>query len=176
MATTLGDGIRLAVEKLQALNDSIPSVVLDGVTYTIKRWPVKYPPTLETQFLPCTLIFQQQGVTVAYADTKQTQRDFKISTYVDPTAQGKFDNPIQVSYLFLQRYLEMYLDLISSSQDNMILDYGATSQYRIELLPYQINMINDTGVVSYMKYTGDEPLYFGFEFTVKVQIEWPKNC
>lgn len=176
MATILGGGIQVAIAALQALNATVPSISLNGVMYQVQRFPTNYPPGLETAFLPCTIVFPEAGESATYADTKQTIRNFRMSTYVDPLNQGKYDDPIQAAFMLLQAYLEVYLDKISSTQDRTILDFGATSEYLVQLLPYQSNPILDSGVVTNLKYTTEEDNYVGFDITVKVLIEWVKNC
>jgi hypothetical protein len=142
-----------------------------GVTYQIKRTPVNYPPALETAFLPCTLIFPEDGITEGFAHISQTARNFRHTTYIDPTAQGKFDDPIQAGYLLLQRQLELWMDY--QSQLTQILDTGSTSQYRVTLMD---DPITDTGVVSNLLYTREDTQYWGYSFTTRILIEWPITC
>jgi hypothetical protein len=164
-------GIQIVVEKLQEINHNIG----DSNVY-LKLAPTKYPATLETGIMPICLVVPQAGTSLSRGSSRETTRDYALRTYVSPTGQNAFDNPIQISYLLLQAFLQTYLDRVSSTVQSLILDTGETSEYRIELLPYQTRPITDTGVVSDLEYTREDVTYWGFEMTLGITMEWPITC
>jgi len=170
MATVLATGIKKAIEVIQAINEATDSIYYNGKNYSIKRAPVNYPPSLETAFLPCCLVFPEDGTSEGKGSTmSQTTRIFRQTTYVDATAQGRFDDPIQLAYMLLQRQLETWLD--KQGQLYQVLD--STTEYRISLTD---DPITDTGIVSNLKYTREDADYWGYSFNTGILIEWPISC
>jgi hypothetical protein len=164
---TEGKGIQRAVELLQDINATI-----DGTKYA----PDNYPSTMESGYMPCAIILPQSGSSRSLGDLRERIGNFLVRVYVSPTGSDVFDNPIQNSYLLLQKYLQTYLDKITSSEISTILDTGSSSEYRIELISYQQQPIADSGVVSDLQYTREDINFFGFELTLGVIIEWPISC
>jgi hypothetical protein len=173
MGTTLADGLRLAINKLQARNATIGQVVLNGVTYQIRYFPDTYPATLETAYLPCILIFVDDGTTESLDDTKISTANFRMVCYLANTAEGIYDDILQAGLLFLQRLIELYGDLATDIKDTRVLDYGTTSQYRIEVVDVPFTW---TGIRSDYQYTKEDVFYWGFSFTVQMQIGWGLPC
>ena len=167
---SLANGLRLTIEKLQDLNQTVDVITLEGVTYQIRYFPDTYPGTLETAYLPCILVFIDD-ITV---DTIVKSEIFnaRIICYLGNTAEGIYDDLLQAGLLFDQRLIELYGNLIATGSGH-VLDYGDTSGYRIEITGEPFTA---TGIRSDYLYTKDNVFYWGFSLSLPMQLTWGIEC
>src|SRR3990172_8880107 len=167
---SLANGLRLTIEKLQDINQTVDVITLEGVIYQIRYFPDTYPGTLETAYLPCMLVFIDD-LTV---DTIVKSESFnaRIVCYLGNTAEGIYDDSLQAGLLFDQRLIELYGDLIAVGSGH-VLDYGDISGYRIEITGEPFTA---TGIRSDYQYTKDNVFYWGFSFSLPMQLTWGIEC
>ena len=166
----MANGLRLTIEKLQDINQTIDTVTLEGVTYEIRDFPDTYPGTLETAYLPCMLVFIDD-LTVDPIVKSETF-SARMVCYLGNTAEGIYDDLLQAGLLFDQHLIELYGDLIAAGSGH-VLDYGTDSSYRIEITGEPFTA---TGIRSDYQYTKDNVFYWGFSLSLPMQLTWGIEC
>jgi len=167
---SLADGLRLTIEKLQDINATVGTVVLNGVTYEIRYFPDTYPGTLETAYLPGILVFIDDLTVDSIVKTE----NFNARTvcYLGNTAEGIYDDLLQAGLLFDQSLIELWGDLIAANS-GYVLDYGTESGYRIAITG---DPFTATGIRSDYQYTKEEVYYWGFSLSLPMQLTWGIEC
>jgi len=171
MDDQLMDGLRLTIEKLQDINQTIDYVLLDGVRYDIRYFPDTYPAVLEVAYTPCVLVFIED-ITLNWINKSQTF-NARITCYLGTTSEGVFDDLLQAGLLFNQSLIELWGNLIEAQGGGYVLDYGADSGYRIEITGEPATA---TGVRSDFQYTKEDVFYWGFSLTLPMQLTWGVVC
>jgi hypothetical protein len=165
------DGLRLTIQLLQDINQTISPVQLEGVRYDIQSTPDTYPATLEVATTPAILVFIED-VTVDWISQTESF-NARMTCYLGSIGEGVYDDLLQAGLLFNQNLIELYGDLISTNGGSYILDYGPSSGYRIEITGEPGTA---TGIRSDFQYTKEEVYYWGFSLTLPIQLTWGVNC
>jgi hypothetical protein len=163
------DGLRLTIEKLQDINQTITPVTLNGVQYRIENFPDTYPGTLEIATTPIILVFIE-NIAIDWIAKSETF-NARITCYLANTASGIYDDWLQAGLLFDQNLIELYGNLIAGGF--YVLDYGTETSYRIEIIGEGPTA---TGIVNDLIYTKDNIFYWGFSLSLPITITWGIEC
>jgi hypothetical protein len=164
------DGLRLTIQLLQNINETITPVNLNGVEYRIESTPDTYPATFEIATTPIILVFIED-LTIDWVGKTETF-NARITCYLGSTSEQIYDDLLQAGLLFDQNLIELYGALISPG-GFYVLDYGTDTGYRIDIMS---DPVTATGIRSDFQYTKEDIFYWGFSLTLPMQLTWGIDC